>query len=271
MIRKRRQAVIGGSYTFVPCPRFSIILAAEHIETLQIHRRKFEKDNEEQFQGAVISGLSTLQIILRLQWPVAAMFISPLFLLPLVALSGFGLFAKCVKLGLPLLHCSCNLFTETSIFLAGVLCYSLLLIVVGICLHLLNCGGKHTGNAPHEDSIEVQNGIGVADRLCCSIDKYSYPFQWVQPTLMLRNHLQWMATSFVALVEVLDKHLGILNSFPLVPFYAGVIDYAYATPIPPSVLAERDWTGSAVAILLSGLFGTGKIGSSVSVLRSFVP
>ncbi|KAL0335710.1 UNVERIFIED_CONTAM: Nucleobase-ascorbate transporter 6, partial [Sesamum radiatum] len=77
-----------------------------------------------------------------------------------------------------------------------------------------------------------------------------YPFQWGAPSFDAGEAFAMMMAAFVALVESTGGFIAVSR-------------YASATPLPPSILSRGiGWQG--VAILLSGLFGTGN-GSSVSI------
>ncbi|KAF2535976.1 hypothetical protein F2Q68_00021056 [Brassica cretica] len=77
-----------------------------------------------------------------------------------------------------------------------------------------------------------------------------WPFQWGSPLFDAGEAFAMMMASFVALVESTGAFIAVSR-------------YASATMPPPSVISRGvGWQG--VAILISGLFGTG-IGSSVSV------
>ncbi|KAI3976320.1 hypothetical protein MKX01_021862 [Papaver californicum] len=91
----RLPSVIGGSYTFV-MPTISIILAGRYSDIVD-PREKFERIMRG-IQGALIVA-STLQIVLGFSglWRNVGRFLSPLSAVPLVALSGFGLY----ELGFP--------------------------------------------------------------------------------------------------------------------------------------------------------------------------
>nr|GMD24270.1 nucleobase-ascorbate transporter 7 [Ipomoea batatas]GMD25873.1 nucleobase-ascorbate transporter 7 [Ipomoea batatas]GMD28898.1 nucleobase-ascorbate transporter 7 [Ipomoea batatas] len=255
----RLPAVIGGSYTFVPAS-LSIILAGRYSDIAD-PQEKFEKTMRA-IQGAVIVA-STLQIILGFSglWRNVIRFISPLSAAPLVALSGFGLYeigfplvAKCVEIGLPLLIVLV-IFSQYiphmmkgNEHLFGRFAVLFSVVIVWVYAHLLTVGGAYR-NAPLKTQMSCRTdraGI-VSAAPWISIP---YPFQWGAPTFDAGESFAMMATSFVALVESTGA------------FYA-VSRYASATPIPPSVLSRGvGWQG--VAILLSGLFGTGN-GSSVSI------
>ncbi|KAL0357965.1 UNVERIFIED_CONTAM: Nucleobase-ascorbate transporter 7 [Sesamum calycinum] len=241
----RLPAVIGGSYTFVPTT-LSIVLAGRYSGIL---------DPEEKFrrtmrgiQGAMIVA-STLQIIIGFSglWRKhnQVKFLSPLSTVPLVALTGFGLYelgfpllTKCVEIGLPqliilvifsqylphMMKGGRNVFDRFAVLFS--------VVIVWIYAHLLTVG-EHIGMFPKQLKIRVP-----------------YPFQWGAPTFNAGESFAMMATSFVALVESTGAFIAVSR-------------YASATPLPHSVLSRGvGWQG--VGILFSGIFGTGN-GSSVSI------
>nr|GMD16990.1 nucleobase-ascorbate transporter 7-like [Ipomoea batatas] len=255
----RLPAVIGGSYTFVPTT-LSIVLAGRY-NGIMDPQEKFERTMRA-IQGALIVA-STLQIILGFSglWRNVTRFISPLSAVPLVALSGFGLYefgfplvAKCVEIGLPQLiflvifsqYIPHLMKGDRHVFDRFAVLFSV--AIVWIYAHLLTVGGAYK-NAP------------IKTQLSCRTDRAGiisgapwirvpYPFQWGAPTFDAGEAFAMMAASFVALVESTGAFIAVSR-------------YASATPIPPSVLSRGvGWQG--VGILFSGLFGTGN-GSSVSV------
>ncbi|CAL5338362.1 unnamed protein product [Camellia sinensis] len=255
----RLPAVIGGSYTFVPTT-LSIILAGRYNDILN-PQEKFEKIMRG-IQGALIVA-STLQIVIGFSglWRNVARFVCPLSVVPLVALSGFGLYefgfpllTRCVEIGLPQLiflvifsqYIPHLMKGDKQIFDRFAVIFSI--AIVWIYAHLLTVGGAYK-NTPTKTQTSCRTDragiIGAAPWI-----SVPYPFQWGAPTFDAGEAFAMMAASFVALVESTGA------------FYA-VSSYAGATPVPPSVLSRGvGWQG--VGILFSGIFGTGN-GSSVSV------
>ncbi|KAF5940143.1 hypothetical protein HYC85_021310 [Camellia sinensis] len=255
----RLPAVIGGSYTFVPTT-LSIVMAGRYNDILN-PVEKFEKIMRG-IQGALIVA-STLQIVIGFSglWRNIARFLSPLSAVPLVALTGFGLYefgfplvSKCVEIGLPqliflvifsqyvphLLGAKSHIFVRFSVILS--------VVIVWIYAYLLTVGGAYK-NRPSKTQISCRTDrsglIGAAPWI-----RVPYPFQWGAPTFDAGEAFAMMATSFVALVESTGAFISVAR-------------YSSATPLPPSILSRGvGWQG--VGILFSGLFGTGN-GSSVSV------
>ncbi|XP_039163796.1 nucleobase-ascorbate transporter 7 [Eucalyptus grandis] len=255
----RLPAVIGASYTFVPTT-ISIILAGRYSDIVDPQER-FEKIMRG-IQGALIVA-STLQIVIGFSglWRNVVRFLSPLAAVPLVALSGFGLYelgfpvlAKCVEIGLPQIillvifsqyipHLTRG---ERHVFDRFAVIFSV--IIVWIYAHLLTVGGayKHKALKTQQSCRTDRAGIiGAAPWI-----RVPYPFQWGAPTFDAGESFAMMFASFVALVESTGTFIAASR-------------YASATPLPPSILSRGvGWQG--VGILLSGIFGTG-IGSSVTV------
>ncbi|KAL7091612.1 hypothetical protein ACP275_12G116400 [Erythranthe tilingii] len=255
----RLPSVIGGSYTFVPAT-LSIVLAGRYSSILDPHE-KFVRIMRG-IQGAMIVA-SALQVVLGFSgfWRNVTRFMSPLSTVPLVALTGFGLYelgfplvTKCVEIGLPqlillvifsqylphVMKGGRNVFDRFSVLFS--------VAVVWIYAHLLTVGGayKHAPDATQASCRTDKAGIISAAPWI----RVPYPFQWGAPTFNAGESFAMMATSFVALVESTGAFIAVSR-------------YASATPIPHSVLSRGvGWQG--MGILLSGIFGTGT-GSSVSI------
>ncbi|MBA0613764.1 hypothetical protein Godav_014132, partial [Gossypium davidsonii] len=155
----RLPAVIGGSYTYMPTT-ISIILAGRYTDIVN-PQEKFEKIMRG-IQGALIVA-STLQIVLGFSglWRNVARFLSPLSAVPLVALSGFGLYefgfpvlAKCIEIGLPEIilllvfsqyipHITRG---ERQVFDRFAVIFSV--VIVWIYAHLLTVGGAYKNSGP---------------------------------------------------------------------------------------------------------------------------
>ncbi|PPD69267.1 hypothetical protein GOBAR_DD33866 [Gossypium barbadense] len=254
----RLPAVIGGSYTFVPTT-ISIILAGRYSDNVN-PEEKFEKIMRG-IQGPLIVA-STLQIVLGFSglWRNVARLLSPLSAVPLVAMSGFGLY----ELGFPVVRI--NIFYNVTVVSAIVTLnrsiilldrnehldefiavYTSYVVIVWIYAHLLTVGGAYKNTGPKTQlSCRTDRAgiIGAAPWI-----RVPYPFQWGAPSFDAGESFAMMAASFVALVESTGTFIAVSR-------------YASATPLPPSILSRGiGWQG--VGILFSGIFGTGN-GSSVS-------
>ncbi|XP_010546016.1 PREDICTED: nucleobase-ascorbate transporter 6-like [Tarenaya hassleriana] len=255
----RLPAVIGASYTFVPTT-ISIILSSRFSDTSNPVDR-FERIMRAT-QGALIVA-STLQMILGFSglWRNVVRFLSPLSAAPLVGLVGFGLYefgfpgvAKCIEIGLPellilvfvsqylphVIKSGKNVFDRFAVIFA--------VVIVWIYAHLLTVGGAYNGAAPKTQAscrTDRSGLIGAAPWI-----RVPWPFQWGAPSFDAGEAFAMMMASFVVLVESSGAFIAVSR-------------YASATMLPPSILSRGvGWQG--VAILISGLFGTGA-GSAVSV------
>lgn len=255
----RLPAVIGGSYTFVPAT-ISIILADRYSDIAD-PQEKFERVMRGT-QGALIVA-STLQIVLGFSglWRNITRFMSPLSAVPLVALTGYGLYefgfplvAKCIEIGLPQLvlllifsqYIPHLMKGKSHVFDRFAVIFSV--VIVWIYAHLLTVGGAYKNKSDRTQlSCRTDRAgiIGAAPWI-----RVPYPFQWGAPTFDAGEAFAMMVASFVTLVESTGAFIAVAR-------------YASATPMPPSVLSRGiGWQG--VGILFSGIFGTGN-GSSVSV------
>ncbi|KAF2537325.1 hypothetical protein F2Q68_00022374 [Brassica cretica] len=125
-------------------------------------------------------------------------------------------------------------------------------VIVWIYAHLFTVGGAYNGAAPTTQTSCRTDRAGIVGaapwiRVPC-------PFRWGAPSFDAGE-------AFAMPMMMASFFLLLLLSQPVVLF--AVSRYASATMLPPSVLSRGvGWQG--VAILISGLFGTGA-GSSVSI------
>ncbi|KAG0472188.1 hypothetical protein HPP92_016734 [Vanilla planifolia] len=213
-------------------------------------------------QGALIVA-STLQIIVGLSglWRNVTRFLSPLSAVPLVALSGFGLYelgfpavAKCVEIGLPMIiilivisqYIPHAIHAEKPVFDRFAVIFSV--AIVWLYAYFLTIGGAYKHSPPKTQlhcRTDRSGLVGSAPWI-----RVPYPFQWEHQPLMLEKPFAMMAAAFVGVVESTGTFIAVSR-------------YASATPLPPSVLSRGiGWQG--IGILLDGLFGTAS-GSTVSV------
>ncbi|CAN4124273.1 unnamed protein product [Withania somnifera] len=225
----RLPAIIGGSYTFVPTT-LSIILAGRYND-ISTPQEKFERIMRG-IQGAMIVA-STLQIVIGFSglWRNVTRLVSPLSAIPLVALSGFGLYefgfpllAKCAEIGLPQLivliifsqYIPHLMKGDKHFFDRFAVIFSV--VIVWVYAHILTVAGTYK-TAPMKTQLSCRTDrAGIISG--SPWIRVPYPFQWGAPTFDAGEAFAMMAASFVALVE-------------------------------------------GVGILFSGIFGTGN-GSSVS-------
>ncbi|CAN1283620.1 Nucleobase-ascorbate transporter 2 [Linum perenne] len=253
----RLPTVIGGSYAFM-VPIISIIhdpalqrIGDDHLRFLSTMRA---------VQGALIVA-SSIQIILGFSqlWAICSRFFSPLGMVPVISLMGFGLFDR----GFPVLinhiviaNC-CNIVLLSLISLLIVIQYlksfsfrqlpvlerfALLITVTVIWAyaHLLTVGGAYR----HRPDLTQVNCRTDKAHLISSAPwiKIPYPLQWGAPTFDAGHCFGMMAAVIVSLIESTGG-------------YKAAARLASATPPPAHILSRGiGWQG--IGILLSGMFGT---------------
>lgn len=213
-------------------------------------------------QGALIVA-SSVQIILGYSqmWAICSRFFSPVGMVPVMALVGFGLFdrgfpvvGRCVEIGIPMLI----LFVAFSQYLKGFLLrqmpvlerFALLICITVIWAyaHLLTASGAYK----HRPDVTQINCRTDKANLISSAPwiKIPFPLQWGAPTFDAGHSFGMMAAVMVSLIESTAA-------------YKAASRLASATPPPAHVLSRGiGWQG--IGILLNGMFGT-LSGSSVSV------
>ncbi|KAA8529531.1 hypothetical protein F0562_033670 [Nyssa sinensis] len=246
----RLPAVIGASYTFVPTT-LSIVLAGRYSSLLN-PQEKFEKIMRG-IQGALIVA-STLQIVMGFSglWRNVARFLSPLSSVPLVALTGFGLYefgfpllAKCIEIGLPQLiflvifsqYIPHLMGGERHVFDRFAVIFSV--VIVWIYAHLLTVGGayKNTPTTTQTSCRTDRSGLISAAPWI----RVPYPFQWGAPTFDAGEAFAMMAASFVALVESTGAFIAVSR-------------YASATPVPPVCSQSWCWLAGCWHIVLRNIW-----------------
>ncbi|XP_038681469.1 nucleobase-ascorbate transporter 4 isoform X2 [Tripterygium wilfordii] len=255
----RLPVVIGGSYAFI-IPAISVALSSKYSQYIKPHQRF--KESMRALQGALIIG-SFLPMVIGFFgfWRIFARFLSPLAAIPLVTLTGLGLYAhgfpqlaNCIEVGLPALilvvllsqYVPFLMKSKVSIFDRFAVLFAV--AIVWAYAEILTAAGAYD-NRPAKTQISCRTDrSGLISG--ASWIKVPYPFQWGRPTFNAGNAFAMMAASFVAVVE----STGV---------YIAASRYGSATPVPPSVLSRGiGWQG--VGILLDGIFGTGN-GSTASV------
>lgn len=255
----RLPVVIGGSYTFV-IPTLSIALANRYSVYIDPHERFLHTMRG--VQGALIIS-SLFQIIVGFSglWRNVVRFLSPLSAVPLVTLSGLGLFkwgvpemAKCIEIGLPQLilliflsqylrdiYKSKPAVVERSAVLFSV-------AIVWLYAEFLTMSGAYNKRSPNTQTSCRTDRSGLIS--ASPWMRVPYPFQWGRPTFKSGEVFGMMSASVVALVESTGTFIAVSR-------------YGSATHPPASVLSRgAGWQG--MGILLDGLFGTAN-GSTASV------
>uniref|UniRef100_A0A0R0IKM1 Nucleobase-ascorbate transporter 2 n=1 Tax=Glycine max TaxID=3847 RepID=A0A0R0IKM1_SOYBN len=222
----RLPTVVGGSYAFM-VPVISIIRDPSFATIEDPHLRFLSTMRA--VQGALIVA-SSIQIILGFSqiWAICSRFFSPLGMVPVIALVGFGLFDRgflvvgtCVEIGIPML-----------------------ILFIAFSQQV-----EHTSTdrdlTQHSCRTDRANLISSAPWI-----KIPYPLEWGAPTFDAGHAFGMMAAVLVSLVESTGA-------------YKAASRLASATPPPAHVLSRGiGWQG--IGILLNGLFGT-LTGSTVSV------
>ncbi|CAL5409997.1 unnamed protein product [Camellia sinensis] len=255
----RLPAVIGGSWAFI-VPIISIIHDSSLAQIEDPHSRFL--NTMRAIQGALIVS-SSMQIILGYSqlWAICSRFFSPLGMVPVISLVGFGLFdrgfpvvGRCVEIGIPMLI----LFVAFSQYLKHFQTrqlpilerFALLISVAFIWAyaHLLTASGAYK----HRPELTQINCRTDRANLISSAPwiKIPYPLQWGAPTFNAGHAFGMMAAVLVSMIESTGA-------------FKAASRLASATPPPAHVLSRGiGWQG--IGILFNGLFGT-VTGSTVSV------
>ncbi|XP_047310613.1 nucleobase-ascorbate transporter 2 [Impatiens glandulifera] len=255
----RLPTVIGGSWAFI-VPIFSIIHDSSLMVIEDPHLRFLSTMRA--IQGALIVA-SSVQIILGFSqlWAICSRFFSPLGMVPVISLVGFGLFdrgfpvvGRCVEIGIPMFI----LFVGFSQYLKHLQTRNIPLIerfallisiaVIWAYAHLLTASGAYK----HRPELTQFNCRTDKAYLISSAPwiKIPYPLMWGAPTFNAGHAFGMMAAVFVSMIESTGA-------------FKAASRLASATPPPAHVLSRGiGWQG--LGILLGGLFGT-VTGSTVSV------
>ncbi|XP_051123317.1 nucleobase-ascorbate transporter 6-like [Andrographis paniculata] len=254
----RLPVVIGGSYTFI-APTISIILSNRWSDPDPIS--KFKKTMRAT-QGAFIVA-SAIQIVIGFSglWRNMARYLSPISVVPLILLTGFGLYefafpgvGRCVEIGLPVIVLVIFLNQYlVNMVKPGKNVYERFAVLISVALvwtyaFVLTVGGAYNGRPLQTQMSCRTDRVGLID--ASPWISIPYPFQWGPPSFDAGEAFAMMMAAFVTLVESTGAMISASR-------------LASATPLPPSILSRGvGWQG--IGILLSGLFGTGN-GSSVAV------
>jgi xanthine/uracil permease len=207
----RLPTIIGGSYAFV-IPVISVISDPSLMRIADDHTRF--KMTMRAIQGALIIS-SCIQIILGYSqlWGVCSRFFSPLGMVPVIALGGFGLFergfpviGKCVEIGLPMLV----LFVALSQYLKHVQVrhfpilerFSVLISIalVWVYAHILTVSGAYKHSSPlTQVNCRTDRANLITTAPWISIP---YPLQWGAPTFSADHSFGMMSAVLVSLIEV---------------------------------------------------------------------
>ncbi|MBA0829013.1 hypothetical protein Goarm_013636, partial [Gossypium armourianum] len=255
----RLPVVIGGSYVFI-IPTVSIALSSRY-SFLTDPNERF-KESMRDVQGAlIVASFFTMTIGFFGFWRVFARFFSPLAAVPLVILTGLGLYshgfpqlARCIEVGLPALiaviffsqYIPHLIKSNRAIFDRFAILFSI--VVIWVYAEILTAAGAYDNSVSKTQFSCRTDRSGLTS--AASWIRVPYPLQWGRPSFHAGDAVSVIAASFVAIIESTGTFIAASR-------------YASATPIPPSVHSRGvGWLG--VAILLNGLFGTGT-GSTASV------
>ncbi|KAJ7946175.1 Nucleobase-ascorbate transporter-like protein [Quillaja saponaria] len=254
----RLPVVMGASYAYL-IPAFSVGLSRRLNIYVDPHQRF--KQSMRATQGALIVA-SFFQMIIGFLglWGIFARFLSPLAAVPLVTLTGLGLFifgfpllADCVEIGLPasviLIFLSQYLPSMVSSKRARFDRFAVL-VSVGIVwafAEVLTAAGVYNKRSPRTQLSCRTDRSGLIS--AAPWVRVPYPFQWGRPSFNVGDAFAMVAASLVAVIESTGTFIAASR-------------LGSATPLPPSVLSRGvGWMG--IGTLLDALFGTG-VGSTAS-------
>lgn len=247
----RLPVVMGGSNSFT-LPAFSIALASRY--NIYINPRDRFKQSMRGIQGAVMVA-SILPIVVGFLgfWRIAVRYLSPLSAVPLVTLTGLGLFylgfpqlANCIEIGLPELvllvllsqYIPHMIKSKRAIFDRFSVIFSV--AIVWLYALVLTKSGAYDGRPANTQLSCRTDRSGLIS--AAPWVRIPYPFQWGRPSINAGDVFAVMAASLVALIESTGTFIAASR-------------FGSATPVPPSVLSRgAGWQG--IGLLLSGMFGT---------------
>ncbi|KDP44514.1 hypothetical protein JCGZ_16347 [Jatropha curcas] len=209
----RLPVVIGGSYAFI-IPAISIALSKNNYSNfafLSPHER-FE-ESMRAIQGALIIA-SFFQMVIGFFgfWRIFARFLSPLAAVPLVTLTGLGLYghgfpqlARCIEIGLPALivvivlsqYLPHMMKSRGAILNRYAVLFSV--AVVWVYAEILTVAGAYENKPPNTQISCRTDRSGLVSG--APWIKFPYPFRWGRPTFDGGDVFAMMAACFVAVVE----------------------------------------------------------------------
>ncbi|KAL2324291.1 hypothetical protein Fmac_023349 [Flemingia macrophylla] len=272
----RLPVVMGASYAFL-IPAVSVAFSTRMSVFADPHQRF--KQSIRAIQGALIVA-SLVQIIIGFFgfWRIFARFLCPLSVVPLVTLTGLGLFilgfprvqymhcsslmqigvnllADCVEIGLPALVILVILsqYIPQMIKSRGADRFAII-VSIGIAwafAEILTVAGAYNKRSPKTQLSCRTDRSGLIS--AAPWIRVPYPFQWGRPSFNAGDTFAMAAACLVAIVESTGTFITASR-------------FGSATPVPPSVLSRGvGWLG--IGTLLDGFFGTAT-GSTASVFWS---
>ncbi|GKV19808.1 hypothetical protein SLEP1_g30026 [Rubroshorea leprosula] len=255
----RLPVVIGSSYAFI-IPTISVALSGRYNNIIDPYKR-FEATMRYTQGALIISSFFTCIIGFFGFWRIFARFLSPLAAVPLVILTGLGLYergfpkvAQCIETGLPALiilvflsqYVPHMLKSKFGIFERFAVLFSV--AIVWVYAEILTAAGAYDHRSPKTQLSCRTDRSGLLS--AAPWIKVPYPFQWGTPYFEAGDAFAMMAAAFVAIIESTGTYIAATR-------------FGSATHIPPSILSRGiGWLG--IGILLDGLFGTAS-GSTASV------
>ncbi|KAL5788052.1 hypothetical protein ACOSP7_005001 [Xanthoceras sorbifolium] len=255
----RLPVVMGASRAFI-IPAISVAISNRFNLFIDPHQRF--KRSMRAIQGALlIASLFHMIIGFFGFCRIFARFLNPLAAIPLVTLTGLGLYAlgfpqlaRCIEIGLPALI----LLVLLSQYLPHVMksyrgIYERFAVLVTIAIvwgyaEILTVAGAYDNRPPNTQLSCRTDRSGLIS--AAPWIRIPYPFRWGAPSFNAGDAFAMMAASFVAIVESTGTFIAASR-------------YGSATPMPPSVFSRGiGWQG--IGILLDGAFGTGS-GTTASV------
>ncbi|KAE8707600.1 Nucleobase-ascorbate transporter 6 [Hibiscus syriacus] len=259
MFGTRLPVVIGASYAYI-IPSISIALSRRYNVIID-PRQRFKASMRDVQGSLIVASFFTMAIGFFGFLRIIGRFISPLAAIPLVILTGLGLYAqgfpqlaRCIEIGLPALVAVVFLSQYVPHWLKsrrGIFERFAVLLSVAIIwayAEILTAAGAYDNRAPQTQFSCRTDRSGLIS--AAPWIRFPYPFQWGRPRFNAGDAVAVIAASFVAIIESTGTFIAASR-------------YASATPMPPSVLSRgAGWLG--VGLLVDGLFGTG-CGSTASV------
>ncbi|XP_057963840.1 nucleobase-ascorbate transporter 4 [Malania oleifera] len=253
--------VMGGSFAFV-LPAVSIALSSKYSIYVDPHQRFIQTMRG--IQGALLIA-SIFQIAIGFLgfWRNVISFLSPLSAVPIVTLTGLGLYrygfpllAECIEVGLPelillvfiALYLPHLVKSKWPIFVRFAVLFSV--AIIWAYAIILTSAGAYDRRPPNTQTSCRTDRSGLISAVPWI--RIPYPFRWGAPSFSAGDIFVMVAASFVALIESAGTFIAVSR-------------FGSATPTPPSVLSRgAGWQG--IAILLDGMFGS--IGGSTASVEN---
>ncbi|KAK4284467.1 hypothetical protein QN277_001296 [Acacia crassicarpa] len=253
----RLPVVVGASYAYI-IPAISTAFSRNLSIYVDPHQRF--KQSMRIIQGSLIVA-SILQIVIGFFgfWKIFARFLSPLSAVPLVTLTGLGLFAfgfpqlvNCVEIGLPALVILIILsqYIPQMVKTRGADRFAVIvtIIIAWVFAEILTVAGAYNKRSPKTQFSCRTDRSGLVS--AAPWLRVPYPFQWGRPSFDAGHIFVTLASSVVAIIESTGTFIAAAR-------------YGSATHIPTSVFSRGvGWLG--IGTLVNGFLGTG-VGPTASV------